>query len=194
MTRSVVQIVRRFGRVGGMESYVWFLTHELLRLDYRVIVICEAVEDEFDPSLELLIVKKSTQKRRWKAMRDFNSQIDELFQGRPELLCSIIHSHERTGWHHVTTFHGPPMREGGKLPWYKRISRRLNYWLDIEYRELCAEQVQKVVPVSRMIGSELTKYYPKSRNRMVDPAYPALSVSDPQRFLECGREVKLLRG
>jgi len=192
VTRSVVQIVRRFGRVGGMESYVWYLSHALLSLGYRVVVICEGVEDDVDPRIEVIIVSKSTQKHRWKAMREFNTQIDGLFQSRSELLCSIVHSHERTGWHHVTTFHGPPMRKDGTLPWYKRISRRLNYWLDVEYRELCAKQVQRVVPVSHMIGTQLTKRYPKSSSRIVDPAYPALSASSPQRFRDCGPEVKIL--
>jgi UDP-glucose:(heptosyl)LPS alpha-1,3-glucosyltransferase len=192
VSRSVVQIVRRFGCVGGMESYVWFLSHELLQLGYQVVIICEECEGQPDPAIDIIVVPGSTQRRRWKAMKDFNSQLDQLFQSRPQLLRSIIHSHERTAWHHVTTFHGPPMKKGFSLPWYKRFSRRLAFWLDAEYRELCAAQVQRVVPVSKMIGVQLLDQYPTSQSRMTDPAYPALAVSNPQQFREHGREVKVL--
>ena len=50
MSRSVVQVVRRFGCVGGMESYVWFLSHELIRLGYQVVVVCEECEGQPDPA------------------------------------------------------------------------------------------------------------------------------------------------
>ena len=61
MSRSVVQVVRRFGCVGGMESYVWFLSHELARLDYQVVVVCEECEGQPDPAIELVFVPKSLQ-------------------------------------------------------------------------------------------------------------------------------------
>ena len=37
----IIHIVRRFGCVGGMESYVWNLTHELIKQDVQVEIICE---------------------------------------------------------------------------------------------------------------------------------------------------------
>ena len=192
MSRSVVQVVRRFGCVGGMESYVWFLSHELARLDYQVVVVCEECEGQPDPAIELVFVPKSLQQRRWKAMREFNRRIDQVFQSRPGLLKSIIHSHERTAWHHVTTFHGPPMKKAAGLPWYKRYSPRVNYWLDVEDRELCGASVQKVVPVSEMIGKQLLDQYPGSRDRMMAPGRPGLSALIPKNFQECGQVIRLL--
>lgn len=192
MSRSVIQIVRRFGPVGGMESYVWYLSHELIRLGYQVTIICEQCESEPDPSIRLIVLDASVQRRRWKAMKDFNRRLDHLFQNHPELLDSIIHSHERTAWHQVTTFHGPPMKKTLHLPWYKKFSRRLAYWLDVEYRELCATQVQKVVPVSQMIGRQLLEQYPESLSRMTDPAYPALNESHPKSFRQFNNPMRLL--
>ncbi len=192
MSRAVIQIVRRFGPVGGMESYVWYLSHELIRLGYQVTVICEQCESEPDPSVRLIALPVSIQRRRWKAMKDFNRQLDHLFQSHPELLNMIIHSHERTAWHHVTTFHGPPMKKAPSLPWYKKFSSRLTYWLDAEYRELCSAQVQRVVPVSKMIGRQLVQQYPESRSHMTEPAYPALNESLPKSFRQFNNPMKLL--
>lgn len=192
MFKSVIQIVRRFGCVGGMESYVWFLSHELAKLGYQVTVICEESDAPYDPSIEIVSVTKSSARRRWKAMRDFNVQLDHLFKARPELLSLIIHSHERTAWHHVTTFHGPPMKAEKTLPWYKRLSSRIRYWLDVESRELCGPRVQRIVPVSQMIGSQLRDLYPEASYRMMGPAYPALTSSSPKPFKGCGQIFKLL--
>ena len=69
--------------MGGMESYVWFLSHELVRLDYQVIVVCEECEGQPDPAIELVLVPKSFQRRRWKAMREFNRRIDQVFRVDP---------------------------------------------------------------------------------------------------------------
>ena len=42
----VTQIVRRFGRVGGMERYVWELVRELLNRNVRIRIICQDYIDE----------------------------------------------------------------------------------------------------------------------------------------------------
>jgi UDP-glucose:(heptosyl)LPS alpha-1,3-glucosyltransferase len=175
-----------------MESYVWYLSHELIRLGYQVTIICEQCEFEPDKAIRLIVLTASVQRRRWKAMKDFNRRLDQLFQDHPELLGSIIHSHERTAWHHVTTFHGPPMKKTPEFPWYKKFSRRLTYWLNVEYQELCAPHVQKVVPVSKMIREELLIQYPESRSRMTKPAYPALAEANPKGFRKCGQLLKLV--
>ena len=192
MPRTIIQIVRRFGLVGGMESYVWCLSHQLIRLGYQVTIICERCESDPDPSIRVIVLPVSIQRRRWKAMRDFNIQLDHLFEARPDLLKSIIHSHERTGWHHVTTFHGPPMKAEQTLTWHKKFSPRVRYWLDAEAAELCGPRVQRVVPVSNMVGAQLLDQYPEMSSRMMGPAYPALNEFIPKKFCECSQVFKLL--
>ena len=38
---EVAHVVRRYGPVGGMERYVWELTHALSKLGVNVTVVCE---------------------------------------------------------------------------------------------------------------------------------------------------------
>ena len=38
---KILHVVRRYGPVGGMERYVWELTHELRKLGHEVEVLCE---------------------------------------------------------------------------------------------------------------------------------------------------------
>ena len=54
----VVQIVRRFGPVGGMEKYVYELCLALDRLGCEVAVICESVECD-SPKFRVLQVPQS---------------------------------------------------------------------------------------------------------------------------------------
>ena len=73
------------------------------------------------------------------------------------------------------------MKKAAGLPWYKRYSPRVNYWLDVEDRELCGASVQKVVPVSEMIGKQLLDQYPGSRDRMMAPGRRVECI-DPEKL------------
>ena len=52
---QVVQIVKRFGQVGGMEEYVFQLSIELSKLGIEVIVLCE--KSFFEDSSEIKVVE-----------------------------------------------------------------------------------------------------------------------------------------
>jgi UDP-glucose:(heptosyl)LPS alpha-1,3-glucosyltransferase len=39
--KHIIQVVRNWGPVGGMESYVWHLSHALALLNYRITIVCE---------------------------------------------------------------------------------------------------------------------------------------------------------
>ena len=80
MTLRVLHVVRRFGCVGGMEAYVWHLTHELAKLGLSVEVLCQSVEDDVDPRVTVHLLPASPMKRRWKAMRDFRQKCDDFWR------------------------------------------------------------------------------------------------------------------
>ena len=42
---KVVQVVRKFGKKGGMERYVWELSHALADQEVLVHILCEEVTD-----------------------------------------------------------------------------------------------------------------------------------------------------
>ncbi|MDQ6967827.1 MAG: glycosyltransferase, partial [Mariprofundaceae bacterium] len=159
---TIVQICRRFGPVGGMERYVWELCRELVSMGHQVHVLCE-VNLCTEPLSNVSIHELGTvrPKPRWLAHIRFSRRVHHwLKQHRtPEM---IIHSHERTQDHHISTFHGPPFAKVRDFPLWKRISLRIKMNLWLEQRELCATQVQMIVPNSIHIANDLRHYYPST--------------------------------
>ena len=127
----IVHIVRRFGCVGGMESYVWNLTHELVRIGLQVEIICEETFGEFDSSILIHRILKSQPKPRWKSMKRFRRLVSEYIDNHFHEQSALIHSHERSNCHHVTTFHGPPISDKNLLH-NLFTTRRVAAWKQME--------------------------------------------------------------
>lgn len=176
----VAQIVRRFGQVGGMESYVWQLSHHLVRQGVQVTVICEEVLDQPTENIKLCVVKKSSSKPRWLALLKFSDQVKKCVNFE----CStydVIHSHERTSIHHVTTFHGPPFARINDYPIWRRFSLRVWMHLWLERRELLGQHVRWVIPNSRLIAVDLQKFYPAVKQKLTAPIPPGVKLGAPFR-------------
>ncbi|MDC1076245.1 glycosyltransferase family 4 protein [Litorivicinus sp.] len=190
MTLRVLHVVRRFGRVGGMEAYVWHLTHELANLGLSVEVLCQSVEGDVDPKITLHRLQPSPMKRRWKAMRDFRQKCDEFWWAYHDKDKVLVHSHERCSFHHVTTFHGPPMKAWPEMPWYQKISPRVRAWHQWEASEVCGGSVRRVVPVSTLGRQKLAELYPDCSARLVDPIEPGLISESSKSFSEVGDPIR----
>ncbi|MFT5117521.1 MAG: UDP-glucose:(heptosyl)LPS alpha-1,3-glucosyltransferase [Kiritimatiellia bacterium] len=180
MTHSI-HIVRRYGLVGGMENYVVNLTNALASAGQRVTVICEVNECfgidnvQFESAIEWVELGNTYRKPRWLAQWGFSQRVSEyiakgLHKG------AIIHSHERTADHHVTTFHGPPflMRKRRLLDF---LSPRIHMWTYLEKQELLGEQVLAILPNSPLIGGQLKSLYPSIADKVLAPAYPGVAAN-----------------
>ena len=194
--------MRRYGRVGGMETYVWELTHSLAKLGAQIHVICETVFDEPDGKISIHKIASSPPKPRWKSMLQFRNLVSEAINLTFTNLDVIIHSHERSLDHHVTTFHGPPMKSGS-LSWLPLINRRTKAWFTMERDEIFGPNNQMVLPVSKFIQNQLLTLYPQMSKMESMIAYPGVSPSvhgesgntqraDPQfkKFAFVGKEWK----
>jgi UDP-glucose:(heptosyl)LPS alpha-1,3-glucosyltransferase len=202
MQWPVIHIVKRFGRVGGMESYVWHLVHELVEHGIQVSVVCEQVCESPDDRIHIVEVEDSPERPRWKSMLTFRARVDQkirnVFSGQPVL----IHSHERSLCHQVTTFHGPPIEPPKGLGWFSRFNKRFSAWQQMERDELLAPNVQMVLPVSSLIKTELINRYPEVEDKTKDLAWPGVNpcgsspnATEPRgldhaRFLFVGKEWK----
>ena len=192
MTVRVLHVVRRFGCVGGMEAYVWHLTHELAKLGLSVEVLCQSVEGDVDPRITLHRLQPSPMKRRWKAMHDFRQKCDEFWWAYQYKGKVLVHSHERCSFHHVTTFHGPPMKPWFETPWYQKISPRVKAWHQWEASEVCGGSVRKVVPVSSLGRQKLAELYPECSAYLVDPIEPGLMSNSSISFSEAGDPIRVV--
>ncbi len=174
MTASI-QIVRRYGPVGGMERYVWELSHALAKRGKPVRILCEKAHQFPAPEtgIEVIELGEAPPKPRWLSMLRFSSNVSRWCR---ENDCQhwVIHSHERTAVHDVTTFHGPPFAERKKRL-LDFLSPRIHTWLSLEKRELCGQQTQAVLPNSDLIALSLSKHYPCCVPNLGKPAYPGVN-------------------
>jgi len=173
---QILHIVRRYGPVGGMERYVWELTQALARSGHRITVLCERL-DSIVPHPELVDVHElgaTLSRPRWFAHVVFSRRVHRWLRSH-QGQNRIIHSHERSQDHHITTFHGPPFALVTGMPWWKRMSLRVQINLWLEHREVCARHVLTVVPNSRQIAEMLSKYYPCTGQRLTDAITPGVN-------------------
>ena len=201
MLPRIIQIVKRFGPVGGMETYVWRLAHGLCERGCSVSIICEQVMAEASHEIDVIEVEKCREKRRWKSMLIFRERVDTVLKDRFRGQEIIIHSHERSISHQVTTFHGPPINVDGSLNFIKKLSPRIRGWRKMERHELLSSRVQCVIPVSSQVQKVLTAEYPELVSKRLQLGWPAVDrVADYQaqddpdlsstRFVFVGKEWK----
>ncbi len=174
---KVLQIVKRFGPVGGMERYVWELSHALANQNIEVHILCEQT---FQPAKHKNIhthcIGKIFPKPRWWSMLRFSHKVEKWIKNNISA-DFVIHSHERTNVHHVTTFHASLFAKVRQKVWWKKISVRIAVWLYLEKREVCGNQVKIVLPNSDLIHHELDKMYPCIGENLYKPAYPGIHLN-----------------
>lgn len=177
---DIVQVVRRYGPVGGMERYVWELSRELASLGHRVTVLCERVHvSPLPEGIRVVEHGYVRPKPRWLAALRFSRRVHDWL-GRNRVKGMVVHSHERIGDHDITTFHGPPFAHIRDYPFWKRMSVRVAMNLRLERREICGDSVRMVVPVSSFVGKELVAYYPDVALRLTHPVAPGVAPG-PER-------------
>lgn len=180
MKTSSVHIVRRYGLVGGMENYVLELTQALAKKGHTVKVLCETNEYPTKKALiEVVELGNHFKKPRWLAQWNFSKRVSEHLKSKKHHNV-IVHSHERSSDHHVTTFHGPPFlnRKRRALDF---LSPRISMWTQLEKQELLGDQVKVILPNSPLIAQQLASYYPSVANKIGEPAYPGVSALYAQK-------------
>ena len=175
MMRSVVHIVRRFGRVGGMESYVWHLAHGLISKGLAVHIVCEEVFGDYSSSINVLMVKKTIHRRRWKSMLGFRERARAAISSNFPSGSVIVHSHERSIDHHVSTFHGPPIDSGVSILGLNLLSARVSAWRKMERSEVLGESVACVVSVSSFVQNLLSKSHPALSTKKLFLGWPGVT-------------------
>jgi UDP-glucose:(heptosyl)LPS alpha-1,3-glucosyltransferase len=184
---QIIQIVRNWGPVGGMESYVWHLSHELAKKNWLITVICEQSCDTQDhPNIKIIEIGQLKQKPRWLMYRRFAKKVDDVIR---ELGAQnfVIHSHERNISHDITTFHSMPFATIKDKGWWKRLSIRAWSYLTMEAQELGIDATTgrtkdlKIIPVSGVIAKAIQKYYPEAKSNIQTPITPGVSQT-PKRL------------
>lgn len=177
---KVLHVVRRYGPVGGMERYVWELTHELRKLGHEVEVLCEVCLAEKPEGIAVFELGQIAWRPRWLSLLRFGWRVEGWLARQPHPGW-LIHSHERLGVHHVTTFHGPPFAGVFEKPFWRLLSVRVLMQLYLERRELAGPH--RIVPNSQVISDQLAHYYPQLAGKLTAPVVPGVQPDKlrPQR-------------
>ena len=168
---KIIQIVRRYGPVGGMERYVWETTKELVKLGHEVQVVCEQCMTEKPQGITVHELGRMRYRPRWIYYMRFSHRVHAWLRVNPQPGW-LIHSNERVGVHDVTTIHGPPFASVRDKPWWKKVSIRVAAQLWLERREL--RVAKAIVPNSEIIAKQLAHYYPEYANKLTDPIVPGV--------------------
>jgi UDP-glucose:(heptosyl)LPS alpha-1,3-glucosyltransferase len=184
-TLNILHIVRRFGPVGGMERYVWELSHALQNMGQRITVICEECQQTPVAGIQVIALGTIRPKPRWLALLRFGARVQSWLKHN-QTLFDLIHSHERTAVHHVTTFHAPPFANVLKKPFWKRWSLRVKMQLYLEKREL--QTARCIIPNSTFIASELAHYYPEQAAKIARPIAPGVQAVSVRPFSPVAKE------
>ena len=168
---KILHVVRRYGPVGGMERYVWELTRELRNLGHEVEVLCEVCLAEKPEGIAVYELGKIAQRPRWLSLLRFGRRVEGWLAQNPHPGW-LIHSHERLGVHHVTTFHGPPFAGVFEKPFWRLLSLRVLMQLYLERRELTRPLC--IVPNSQTISQQLAYHYPRLAGKLATPIVPGV--------------------
>lgn len=168
---QLIHVVRRYGPVGGMERYVWELTHRLHESGHQILVLCEECLAARPQGIRVIELGSVRSRPRWLALFRFDLRVNRWLKQNPHPSW-LIHSHERLSCHQVTTFHGPPFATVLDKPWWRLLSLRIWMQLYMEKRELATAQC--IVANSHLIRQQLKNYYPQFLHKLSEPITPGV--------------------
>ena len=180
----IIQIVRRFGPVGGLEGYAWQLTRALAARSLAVAVVCETDESEAIKGVAVTALGKMRPKPRWLHYLRFARRVaaQRKMQSRKN---EIWHSHEMVTCAEVGTFHSTA-HGAGERALHKRLDPtwHVNRWL--ERRTMAGSALRAMVPVSAPVRAQLAAVHPRWAERLTNPIRPGVELPEPIATRETG--------
>ena len=169
---KIVQIVKNYGPIGGMEEYVFNLSKELADQEIAVTVLCERQITKPPRGIRVVALGKH-RKPHWISHFRFSAAVDRWLRDHPED-NRIIHSHERQKSHHLTTFHTTPFGGKRKKLLHRASPRHLLYEY-LERRELMGPNTKAIITYSSNHRKALLQKHPKAEPLLHSPIGPGVS-------------------
>lgn len=182
---DLLHVVHRYGPVGGMERYVWELTRELQQLGHRVTILCEQCHAECPEGIEVIELGKLPTRPHWLAQMRFSRRVGRWLAENPRP-GRLVHSHERTASHDVTTFHGHAFATIFQKNLLRLLSLRVWMRLYMEWRELSVARA--VVANSDLTRDQLERYYPGQKHKLTEPVPPGVAIEVRREFQQVSEQ------
>ncbi len=171
---KVIQVVKNYGPIGGMEEYVFNLSKELAARETEVTVLCEKQITKSPRGIRVVELGKH-RKPHWISHFRFSAAVDRWLREHPDE-NRITHSHERQNSHNLTTFHTTPFGAGKKKKLLHRASPRHLLYEYLEKRELMGPKTKAIVPVSDNLGKALLQKHPSMKPLLRGPIFPGVAL------------------
>ena len=135
-------------------------------------------------------------------MKRFRRLVSEYIDNHFHEQSALIHSHERSNCHHVTTFHGPPISDKRSFLHNLFTTRRVAAWKQMEKDELLSNSTVQILAVSSSVKDQLLNLYPEVTRKQINIAHPGIhprskagfkpigKLRPPDKFLFVGKEWK----
>jgi UDP-glucose:(heptosyl)LPS alpha-1,3-glucosyltransferase len=81
---KIIQVVKRYGPVGGMERYVWELALELQKLGHEITVLCERCHAEKPAGIRVVELGETAKRPRWLSQVRFSSRVTRWVHENPD--------------------------------------------------------------------------------------------------------------
>ena len=173
---KIVQLVKRFGPVGGMEEYVWRLTRALSGCGIAVTVVCEESGQNSVEGVNVVTLGVGQKKPRWRSHMNFARKV-KSWQDSEGSSDTVLHSHELIPNADIFTFHSTPHGQGMDGDWWRRLDPtwHINQWL--ESRVVRSHCLRFLVPVSDLLLEQLSVRYPYATHKSIVAIPPGVELA-----------------
>jgi UDP-glucose:(heptosyl)LPS alpha-1,3-glucosyltransferase len=179
----ILQIVRTFAPVGGMETYVFETSRELVARGHQVSVLCRSTEQAAAArvGVRTMLLNPDPARRGWQDRILFQRAVAAYLRPKASYdTFDIVHSHENTTVQDISTEHGPSTLAGlRKAPW-KFLDYSALRNLLLERSKFSACNLVALASCSSRVERLVLKNYPSLQSKLrqvIPPAYSYLPQS-----------------
>ena len=175
---EIVQVVRRFGPVGGMEDIAWRICCGLADQGLEVTVLCDEVCRSGNYNGKVVEFGTRADKPRWLAHLRYARQVQSWLRENHHSR-QIIHCHEMVPQADILSVHSTPhgIYESIVSPKIFDPTWHINRWLE----RRVISTAKKVVPYTESHSHQIQIMHSASKSLLVDPVAPGTEPSDRQR-------------
>jgi len=175
---EVIQVVRRFGPVGGMEAIAWRICYGLADQGIETTVMCDEACCIDGYKGRIVEFGARTEKPRWLAHFRFSRQV-QMWLGENRSTHRIVHCHEMVPCADILTMHSTPhgIYEPAFSPKKLDPTWHINRWLE---RKVVGT-AKMVVPYTESHSRQIQMMHPAAQNLLAMPVAPGTELSDRHR-------------
>ena len=174
----LIQVVRRFGPVGGMEDIVWWICCGLAEQGLKVTVLCDEVCCSDGYKGRIVEFGTRAEKPRWLAHLRFSRQV-RMWLGENRSAHRIVHCHEMVPHADILTIHSTPHGIYEPTASLKKFDPtwHINRWLESKV----IKTAKQVVPYTSSHSSQIQMMHSVAQNLLVTPVAPGTKHTNRHR-------------